>query len=206
MASRSLPTIGEGRQAGWQRQRAAAGRNQQAILDAAGALFRRQGVEQVDVRQIAAAAGVGVGTVYRHFESKANVIAALLGERERALQDALLSGPPPLGPGAPAGERLAAFLTALAQLTEQEIELLHASEGAAAGARHRVGSYRAWRQHVAILLGEIDPRLDAEWWADALLAPLGAALYRQQRRSGMSAERIEANLLDAARRISPAGP
>lgn len=192
---------------GWERQRAAASRNEQAILAAAAKLFRREGVADVEIRDVAAAAGVGVGTVYRRFGDKANLIAAVIGEQERELQDSLLSGPPPLGPGAPAAKRLAEFLRALCRLTERNLDILAASEGASPGARYRIGAYRAWHLHVKVLLQTLDTRLDADWCADLLLAPLSAALYRHQRRDqGMSAERIAYNLIDAARRLVASSP
>jgi AcrR family transcriptional regulator len=188
--------------AGWEPQRTAASRNERAIVAAARKLVARAGVEQLDVRDIAHEAGVGIGTVYRRFGDKASVLAAVIGDQERELQDAILRGPPPLGPGAPAGERLEAFLRELCRLTEANVEIAAASEGAAPGARYRIGAYRAWRLHVTVLLAEIDRALDAEWWADLLLSPLTASLYRQQRNEqGMSAERIENNLVDAASRL-----
>ncbi|HEU4656830.1 MAG TPA: helix-turn-helix domain-containing protein [Capillimicrobium sp.] len=194
--ARELPT------AGWRRQRESAARNEEAIRAAAAELFRREGVDDVEVRDIAAAAGVGVGTVYRRFGDKASVIAAVIGEQEQALQDALLAGPPPLGPGAPPLERLVAFLEALCRLTEENLDVLAASEGSAPGARYRVGAYAAWRLHVTVLLRDLDPGLDAAWYAELLLAPMAAHLYRQQRREqGMSAERIAANVVEAARRL-----
>lgn len=187
----------------WRRQREAASRNETAIVDAASALFRDRGVENVDVRDIAAAAGVGIGTVYRRFGDKASVIAAAIGEQERALQDALLSGPPPLGPGAPPQERLAAFLAALCELTERNLDVLAASEGSSPGARYRIGAYRAWRLHVSVLLSAIDGTFDVDWLADALLAPLAAEHYRHQRHDrAMSAFRIRDNLLTAAARLT----
>jgi AcrR family transcriptional regulator len=192
---------------GWEPQRTAASRNERAIVAAARTLVTRAGVEQLDVRDIAHEAGVGIGTVYRRFGDKASVLAAVIGDQERELQDAVLRGPPPLGPGAPAEERLEAFLRALCRLTEANIEIAAASEGAAPGARYRIGAYRAWRLHVTILLAEIDSSLDAEWWADLLLSPLTASLYRQQRdEQGISAKRIENNVVDAAARLlRPAG-
>ena len=51
--------------------------------------------------QVAAAAGVGKGTLFRRFGDKSGLAAALLDARERVLQEAVLFGPPPLGPGAP---------------------------------------------------------------------------------------------------------
>ena len=197
----SLPMADD--EKGWERQRTAATRNQDAILQAAAALFARNGVAQVDVRQVAAAAGVGVGTVYRRFGDKANLIAAILGEQERELQDAVLRGPPPLGPGAPPRDRVEAFLEALCDLVESNMDVIAASEAAAAGERHRIGAIGARRQHLIVLLDELGTDLDAGWLADLLLAPLAAALYRHQRRElGISAEQIARNLTDAARRLT----
>ena len=57
-------------------KRADARRNQQVLLDAAAALFVTGGVE-VPVREIAARAGVGTGTIYRHFPTRAALIIAV---------------------------------------------------------------------------------------------------------------------------------
>jgi AcrR family transcriptional regulator len=51
-------------------------RNEQALLDAAAALFITSGVE-VTVREIATKAGVGMGTLYRHFPTRADLIIAV---------------------------------------------------------------------------------------------------------------------------------
>src|SRR5207302_49536 len=120
------------------------------------------------------------GTVYRRFEDKTALLAAVIGDDERELQERVLIGPPPLGPGAPAGERLEAFLRALAKLTEDNLAALQATDGSAPGARLRVGAYQAWRLHVASLLSEFHPQLtaaDAGWFADALLAPFSPELF-----------------------------
>ncbi|GAC1592080.1 MAG: TetR/AcrR family transcriptional regulator [Acidimicrobiales bacterium] len=58
------------------RKRADARRNAKTLLDAAAAAFVTSGVD-VPVREIAAAAGVGVGTVYRHFPTRADLIVAV---------------------------------------------------------------------------------------------------------------------------------
>lgn len=57
-------------------KRADAQRNEQTLLDAAAALFVTSGVE-VPVREIAARAGVGTGTIYRHFPTRADLIIAV---------------------------------------------------------------------------------------------------------------------------------
>ena len=58
------------------RKRADAQRNEQALLDAAAAVFVASGVD-APVRDIAAAAGVGMGTIYRHFPTRADLIIAV---------------------------------------------------------------------------------------------------------------------------------
>ena len=59
---------------------------------------------------IAAEAGVGKGTLYRRFGDKGGLAFALLDERERGFQERMVYGEAPLGPGAPATERLVAFV------------------------------------------------------------------------------------------------
>ena len=58
------------------RKRADATRNEVALLDAAAAVFVESGVN-APVRDIAAKAGVGIGTIYRHFPTRADLIIAV---------------------------------------------------------------------------------------------------------------------------------
>ncbi|MFC3453921.1 TetR/AcrR family transcriptional regulator [Amycolatopsis speibonae] len=57
-------------------KRADARRNEKTLLDAAAAVFVTSGVE-APVRDIAAKAGVGMGTIYRHFPTRADLIIAV---------------------------------------------------------------------------------------------------------------------------------
>ncbi|MDX6646530.1 MAG: hypothetical protein QOK40_2257, partial [Miltoncostaeaceae bacterium] len=82
-------------------ERADAARNRARALEAAARLFDEQGVENVSMDAIAEAACMGKGTLYRRFGDRAGLALALLDERERRLQESILRGPPPLGPGAP---------------------------------------------------------------------------------------------------------
>jgi len=59
--------------------RADAARNRAAILDAATAVLARHGSD-VDVREIARCSGVGMGTLYRHFPTKDDLLATVLHE------------------------------------------------------------------------------------------------------------------------------
>lgn len=157
------------------RERADAARNRVAVLAAAARLFAEHGVDAVSMDQVAAAAGVGKGTIFRRFGDKSGLAVALLDARECELQEAILRGPPPLGPGSgPAAdppERLEAFVQAYLDYLLAHLDLVRMSETAAPGARYRIGAYRFWHRHVAILLaGTPDP----DQAAHALLAPLAA--------------------------------
>lgn len=154
--------------------RADASRNEALILDATRRLAESQGAVGITIDRVAGEAGVGKATVIRRFGDKAGLIAALLGDQERRLQDQIIRGRPPLGPGAPPLVRLDAFLDALTRLYVRNLELVYASETASPGARYRIGAYHAWRQHLALLVGEARPDLDASLVAHVLLAPLAA--------------------------------
>lgn len=66
--------------------RADARRNRERIIEAARKVFAKQGADaQVD--DVARAAGVGVGTLYRHFPDKRALMGELLALRFRALAD-----------------------------------------------------------------------------------------------------------------------
>lgn len=65
-------------------KRADARRNEQALLDAAAAVFVRSGVD-APVREIAAEAGVGMGTIYRHFPTRADLVVAVFRHQLDAL-------------------------------------------------------------------------------------------------------------------------
>src|SRR5215208_8315897 len=90
-------------------ERGDAARNRALLLDAARKLIAEKGADAVSMDDIAAAAGVGKGTVFRRFGSRAGLMMVLLDEDEKASQEAFLFGPPPLGPDAPPLERLLAF-------------------------------------------------------------------------------------------------
>src|SRR5437867_434904 len=90
-------------------ERSDAARNRELLLVAAKRLVDHCGVQGVTMEAVAHEAGVGKGTVFRRFDSREGLMAALLNHSETAWQASVISGPPPLGPGAPAMERLYAF-------------------------------------------------------------------------------------------------
>jgi len=178
-------------------ERADAARNRARILQAAARLFSEKDGRELTMEQIAHAAGVGKATLYRRYPDVPSIAVALLDEHERDLQEQLLRGDPPLGPGAPPGERLAAFYSAMVELLERHGHLALAAE--TGRRRYRTGAYGAWAMHVRGLLSEA--RLDDHpALVDALLAPLAPDVYLHQRGTGLAAERISEDLAELARR------
>jgi AcrR family transcriptional regulator len=178
-------------------ERADAARNRARVLKAAERLFAKRGGRGVTMEGIAAAAGVGKGTLYRRYPDVASVALALLSEHERELQEKILRGPPPLGPGAAPAERLAAFYRAMVELLERHGHLALAGE--TGERRYGTGAYAAWALHVTALLD--DAGLGARpALVHALLAPLAPDLYTHQRASGLSKRRISGDLSLLARR------
>ncbi len=153
------------------KERADAARNRNAVLAAAARLFSEKGVDGVSMDAVAAAAGVGKGTLFRRFTDRAGLAMALLDERERELQEKILRGPAPLGPDAEPRARLRAFAAAYLDYVRAHADLVRLSETGTPGARYRIGAYAFWHLHVKLLLAH---REDAEADAHTLLAALAA--------------------------------
>lgn len=190
----SLPLLGEP-----PRERTDAARNREALLCAARRMVEEQGVDAVTMDALAAAAGVGKGTVFRRFESRAGLMAALVNEFELDWQTAVLSGPPPLGPGAPPMERLLAM-----GRSRMEVNLTHAQLMEAAGWQltHGHAAHSFIAMHTRHLLGELGVRGDVQVLATALIAPLSASLLQQQIAiEGLDLDRIHAGWADLVQRV-----
>ena len=174
-----------------QTERADAASNRKRILAAASELFAQRGPDCVSMQDVAKAAGVGMGTMYRRFGDRAGLTFALLGERHRELQELLLRGAPPLGPGAPARERLHAFGRArIALLDDGEAAMLLTT--ADAGGSTLRGPDAAYRTHLAVLLRDAAPHLDAEYAVNSLVMAFDARLHVHLRRErGWPLERIQ---------------
>lgn len=186
------------------RERSDAARNRAALLDAAQRLIDRCGLDGLTMDTLAATAGVGKGTVFRRFGSREGLMAALLDHSETEWQASVISGPPPLGPGAPPWERLLAF-----GRTRLESVLRYADLIRAAG-RAGTRSYAAYSfaaMHVRYLLSELGVTGDLALLATALMAPLEAPILDQQVRiEGLDVDRVYAGWVDLARRITGRPP
>jgi AcrR family transcriptional regulator len=90
-------------------ERADAARNRRHLLATAREILAEQGADKLTMDGLAEQAGLGKGTVFRRFGTRAGIFAALLDDDERAFQQQVLAGPPPLGPGAAPLDRLIAY-------------------------------------------------------------------------------------------------
>ena len=160
-------------------ERADAARNRERILNVAADLVATRGIDHVSMQDIAREACVGAGTVYRRFGDRAGLALALLQADETALQERMLHGEPPLGPGAPALDRLKAFGVGYLGHLEQHAPLMAAAEPSAPDGR---GPATFYLTHLNVLLGEACPTLDAEYAARFLLAGLGPTEFLAARR------------------------
>ncbi|GAB2996627.1 TetR/AcrR family transcriptional regulator [Saccharothrix stipae] len=157
------------------RERADAAKNRAKILAAATEIVAARGIEGLAMADVAAASGVGVGTLYRRFGDRSGLAHALIDASEHEFQAAFLTGPPPVGPGAPAADRIRAFLHALVDRTLAQLDLLLMAETTGPFARFG-GAYDVHHRHLTVLLTQARPDVDAAFTADALLAPLAANL------------------------------
>ncbi|MGW1409579.1 TetR/AcrR family transcriptional regulator [Streptomyces sp. NPDC002403] len=171
--------------------RADAARNRTLLLDAASRLLSGCGAADLTMESVAVAAGVGKGTVFRRFGDRAGLLIALLDHREKQFQAAFLSGPPPLGPGAPAADRLHAFGPAVLRHERDHHPLILASRtdplrGYAVPALHlRIN-------HIAMLLRQANVPGDPELLAHTLLGSVDTALvHHLTAERGMPLERLE---------------
>lgn len=191
-------------------ERADAARNRRAILQAAEDLLRRHDPDQVTIDQVAAAAGVSKATVFHRFASRTGLMRALMEERAQALHQAVTSGPPPLGPGAPPGQRLAAFLDAVISLASRNAGLLTAHEHAVATRKDTAGGreanpvYLFWHEHASALIAQARPGLDADLLAHFLLGSLHTDAVARLVRDGQ-ASRVQAGMRSLAATLLGAG-
>jgi len=185
-------------------ERADAARNRERILCTARRLFSERGASCVSMDDIAAEAGVGKGTLFRRFGSRAALAMAVVSEDERRLQEGMIRGEPPLGPGAPPRERLIAFGEARLEMVDKHAELLAAAEMGTA--RYDSAPHGVHRLHVSLLLREVDPLCDAEMLAELLLAGLSAELFVYLRDvRELSLERVKQGWRELVCRLAP-GP
>lgn len=181
-------------------ERADAAANRALILKTAERLFAERGVANVCMAEIAEAAGVGKGTLYRRFAGKAELCLALLDSQMSEFQaEALARFRRQSAEGATHLAQLADFLEALVAFTEIHAPLLSEVErGGLLRVDAPLNVPHFWQfMTVSALLraaarrDEVVADLDLDYVGEALLAPLQIDIFRYQRDArGYSLERI----------------
>jgi AcrR family transcriptional regulator len=180
-------------------ERSDAARNREALLRAAQELVDTCGIDGVTMDAVAARAGVGKGTVFRRFDSREGLMASLLNRSETVWQAEVISGPPPLGPGAPPLDRLLAFGHSRMELNLRHSRLIEAA-GRAGARSYAAESFAA--MHMRYLLNQLGVRGDVPFLAAALLSPLEAiVLVQQTERDELPLDRVRAGWDDLVRRV-----
>jgi len=135
-------------------ERADAARNRRLLLATARQIVAAQGADKLTMDGLAERAGLGKGTVFRRFRTRAGIFQALLDDEERDFQQQVISGSPPLGPGAAPLDRLIAYGRARIDFLIRHSEIARAT----LDSREQVpvGSQTPMsRAHIRFLLGEI---------------------------------------------------
>jgi AcrR family transcriptional regulator len=146
------------------RKRADARRNEQTLLEAAAAVFVASGVD-APVRDIAARAGVGMGTIYRHFPTRADLIIAVYRHQVDACAEA---GPALLASGGTAHAALARWIDLFVDFLVTKHGLAAAMQSDQAGVKtlhayflDRLVPVCAQLLDAAVGAGEIRPDVEA---------------------------------------------
>ncbi len=179
------------------RVRADAKRSLDALLRAAKAVFATSGVD-APVREIAEAAGVGLGTLYRHFPQRADLIAAVFRREVDACADI-----------APVLAEAHAPFDALAAWMQRYAAFVGTKRGLAQALHSGDPAYDALPNHFdqtlrpalrgllqsAIAAGEVRPDVDA----DELLGAVASLCMSTHNAGPGRAERMVALLVDGLR-------
>ena len=136
-------------------ERADAVRNRAHLLATARQMLAEQGADKLTMDALAERADLGKGTVFRRFGTRAGIFQALMDDDERAFQEQVLSGRPPLGPGAAPLDRLIAYGRArigfLLERREIARAALDGSQPIPAGPNATLSQV-----HIRMLLGQIE--------------------------------------------------
>jgi polyketide synthase 12 len=135
--------------------RADAARNRRHLLATAREMLAEQGPDTLTMDALAERAGLGKGTVFRRFGTRAGIFAALLDDDEEAFQQQVLAGPPPLGPGAAPLDRLIAYGRARTGFLIDHCDIARAAldghQSVPAGSQTPMS-----QTHIRMLLGQMD--------------------------------------------------
>ena len=170
--------------------RADAVKNRVLLIETAQRLFAENGVDAVTMSDVAEAAGVGKGTLYRHFPSKLDLCHVLIDTDQRDLQNRTLMH---LRSGGGAQENLEWFLGEVVAFLSRNQALAFAESAQSILLDHP--AHQWWRQTIRGLLARLNPQLDVDYAADVFFVMLDPrTIHYQTTRRGYSFDQIAASL------------
>ncbi|MFD7339197.1 TetR/AcrR family transcriptional regulator [Streptomyces violascens] len=156
-------------------ERADALRNREAVLAAADALFASSSSpHSVSMDDIAAAAGVGKGTLFRRFGGRAGLIAAVIASRIEPLQQAVRNAQD--ATGSSPRQLVLDLLDAALLFKIENRNLMAAAEDAGLSSPYQAEHYSQWHNTLRTALDHVPGVHDADFTAHALLATIRADL------------------------------
>ncbi len=180
-----------------QNTRSDAVKNRALLLDTARRLFEEKGAENVTMSAVAEAAGVGKGTLYRHFETKADLAQALLDSAQRDLQERTFSR---LRQGGDPLDNLHWFMAEALTFVERNRPMLCASTAQVGTLEHPAHWW--WRQTIRGLAAQSGATGDLDYIADMLYIMLDVrTLNFQEKAHGYTRERTLAAFQTAIHRL-----
>ncbi len=179
--------------------RADALKNRALLLDTAQRLFNQKGVSEVPMAAIAEAAGVGKGTLYRHFDNKSELCHALLDQEMRDLQERFLrrmrNTYQPL-------ENMEWFLEQVLVFVIQNESLLQGQSSPETVNVLEHPAHLWWRHTIRGLLQQINREIDLDYSADVLYVMLDVQTLRFQHNTmGYEIPRILTGLKSTLQRL-----
>jgi len=172
---------------GQKSERRDAAANRKLILSTAEALFNEYGVANINMADIAQAAGVGKGTLYRRFASKAELCLGLMDEQMTTFQNQMLAQFRQMTAGSvPYMTQLEFFLDALVRFTEIHAPLLcEVQRAGLIQEEHPIELPHFWQYmtvngllQTAVSAQELPAGLDVAYLADAILATVKADIFQ----------------------------
>jgi AcrR family transcriptional regulator len=188
--------------------------NRQNLLQTAAKLFTERGVEAVTMTDITKAAGVGQGTLYRHFAHKGALCEALVSPQFEQFQREASTNFGHDEANTEPLQLVLLFLIQYANFIEAHTAYLQAIY-AVYQTQHNFNFYQCSRHQwnreriksylqKAVAVGACRADLDCEYFADALLAPIQIDLYLYHRHTlHWSAERIITGLSQLVEGLAP---
>lgn len=167
-------------------------KNRELLLQIAKQLFIEQGVDSVSMSDIAKAAGVGQGTLYRHFENKLELSLALLDEDQRDLQTRTLQQ---MRQSSDVRANLRWFLSEVLQFVERNSQMMCINTAESSSLQHPAHWW--WRQTIRGLLEQMHAQGDLDYLADTLYILLDVHnIYFLRQVRGFGLEAVTTNFLD----------